>query len=74
MESAIVQNQNYFTYWMNFDNFADLIPLILWFMGILFVSASVVMMQSGSLVDDEIEVYGIEDEVNIGLLQRIEQR
>ena len=74
MESAIVQNQNYFTYWMNFDNFADLIPLILWFMGILFVSASVVMMQSGSLVDDEIEVYEIEDQVNIGLLQRIEQR
>lgn len=73
MESAIVQNQNYFTYWMNFDNFADLIPLILWFMGILFVSASVIMMQSSSLVDEEIEVYEIEDEVNIGLLQRIEQ-
>ena len=30
MESAIVQNQNYFTYWMNFDTGLDSIPLILW--------------------------------------------
>ena len=30
MESAIVQNQNYFTYWMNFDTGLDSIPLLLW--------------------------------------------
>ena len=28
--SAIVQNQNYFTYWMNFDTGLDSIPLLLW--------------------------------------------
>jgi hypothetical protein len=34
MESAIVQNQNYFTFWSNFDTGLDFIPLFLWIFGI----------------------------------------
>ena len=34
MESAIVQNQNYFTFWTNFDTGVDYIPLFLWIFGI----------------------------------------
>ena len=33
MESAIVQNQNYFTFWSNFDTGLDFIPLFLWIFG-----------------------------------------
>ena len=34
MESAIVQNQNYFTFWSNFDTGLDFIPLFFWIFGI----------------------------------------
>ena len=34
MESAIVQNQKHFTFWMNFDTGLDFIPLFLWIIGI----------------------------------------
>ena len=37
MESAIVQNQNYFTFWSNFDTGLDFIPLFLWIFGISLV-------------------------------------
>ncbi len=41
MESAIVQNQNYFTFWSNFDSGLDFIPFFLWIFGIslLFIPA-----------------------------------
>lgn len=43
MESAIVQNQNYFTYWMNFDTGLDSIPLILWiFSFVAFLAPAVI--------------------------------
>ncbi len=41
MESAIVQNQNYFTYWMNFDTGLDSIPLILWIFSFIALLAPV---------------------------------
>lgn len=44
MESAIVQNQNYFTYWMNFDNGLDFIPLIMWILGILLLISPAVLL------------------------------
>ena len=72
MESSIVQNQNYFSYWMNFDTPLDLIPFLMWATSILFVAASFVMM----LRDEdeyEFELEEIEEESNLGLLQRMEQ-
>jgi hypothetical protein len=44
MESAIVQNQNYFTYWMNFDNGLDSIPLIMWILGVILLISPAVLL------------------------------
>mgnify|MGYP006082897887 CR=1 FL=1 len=75
MESAIVQNQNYFTYWMNFDTFLDLIPLLLWAAGILFISAFFIMNLNEQIDSEEDdEDYEIEVQPTIGLLQRIKQQ
>ena len=70
MESSIVQNQNYFSYWMNFDTPLDLIPFLMWATSILFIAASFVMMLRD---EDEYELEEIEEESNLGLLQRMEQ-
>ena len=75
MESAIIQNQNYFTYWMNFDTFPDLIPLVMWLVGILFTTIPIVMMlKEPEELEEEVEVSEIEDKPTIGLLQRIAQQ
>ena len=72
MESAIIQNQNYFTFWMNFDTFLDVIPLVMWLVGILFISMPLVLMlKKETKSGKEFENYEIEDNPNIGLLQRM---
>ena len=57
---------------MNFDTPLDLIPFLMWATSILFISASFVMMLRD---EDEydFELEEIEEEENLGLLQRMEQ-
>ena len=73
MQSSIVQNQNYFTYWMNFDTSLDLIPFLMWSISLIFITASIVMMKNEQFEDDEYEIEEIEFEKDepIGLLQRL---
>jgi len=73
MKSAIVQNQNYITYWMNFDTFLDVIPLVMWLVGILFSTIPFVMNLKGMVVSED-EVYEIEEKPTIGLLERAQQK
>ena len=74
MESSIVQNQDYFTYWMNFDTYFDLIPFLMWAITILFITSSVIMMLREEHEDEEWEIEDIEfeNEKPVGLLQRLE--
>ena len=74
MHSSIVQNQNYFTYWMNFDTSLDLIPFLMWSVSLIFITASVIMMKGEQFDDDEYDIEEIEVEKDepIGLLQRLE--
>ena len=79
MRSSIVQNQDFFTYWSNFDTPLDFIPFLLWvtFFGSLF---TVLMKTYRELGEDDYEeddeeelvVHEIELEGNSGggLLQR----
>jgi hypothetical protein len=46
MESAIVQNQNHFTYWMNFDTGFDVIPLLLFITGLVLLISPFVLKRS----------------------------
>ena len=73
MESSIVQNQNYFTYWMNFDTPLDLIPFLVWSITFIFITASFVMMRNDQFEDDEYDIEEIEVEKDepMGLLQRL---
>ena len=73
MESSIVQNQNYFTYWMNFDTPLDLIPFLMWSITLIFITTSFVMMNSDQSEDDEseIEEVEVEKDESMGLLQRL---
>ena len=73
MHSSIVQNQNYFTYWMNFDTSLDLIPFLMWSVSLIFITASVIMMKGEQFEDDEYDIEEIEVEKDepIGLLQRL---
>ena len=73
MQSSIVQNQNYFTYWMNFDTSLDLIPFLMWSISLIFITASIVMLKNEQFEDDEYEIEEIEFEKDepIGLLQRL---
>jgi hypothetical protein len=73
MHSSIVQNQNYFTYWMNFDTSLDLIPFLMWSTSLIFITASIIMMKNEQFEDDEYEIEEIEFEKDepIGLLQRL---
>jgi hypothetical protein len=74
MESAIIQNQNHFTFWMNFDSIFDLIPLLFWLVVISCLTLSVVtMLNEKEDSDEEGKDYEIEESPNIGLLQRINQ-
>ena len=44
MESSIVQNQNYFSFWTNFDNGMDFIPLFLWIFGLVLLISPALMV------------------------------
>ena len=46
LESAIVQNQNHFTYWMNFDTGFDVIPLLLFMTSLSLLIAPFVLKRS----------------------------
>ncbi len=73
MESAIIQNQNYFTYWMNFDTSLDFIPFLTWLLAIGFISTSLVRTLKFQ-PEDEMIPDQLEKKPAIGLLQRINQK
>jgi hypothetical protein len=60
MESAIVQNQNYFTFWTNFDNGMDFIPLFLWISAILLLITPAVMWSLGGRSEYEVELVDLD--------------
>ncbi|HIK78178.1 MAG: hypothetical protein CXT69_02000 [Methanobacteriota archaeon] len=73
MESSIVQNQNHFTYWMNFDTPFDLLPFFIWLaiFGALFASLTLTYRSLGQEKEEEdIVLHEIEQEHAGGLLQR----
>lgn len=79
MRSSIVQNQDFFTYWSNFDTPLDFIPFILWltFFGSLFTVLMKTYRELGEEdyeegYEEELVVHEIELEGNSGggLLQR----
>lgn len=72
MESAIIQNQNFFSYWMNFDTSFDFIPFFMWVLTIGFISASIVRTLKVQ-PDDEINLTQGEEKPSMGLLQRVNQ-
>ena len=79
MRSSIVQNQDYFSYWSNFDTPLDIIPFLLWvaLLGSLFKVSMNIYRElgedkyeedyEGELVVHEIE---LEETLGGGLLQR----
>jgi hypothetical protein len=73
MESAIIQNQNYLTYWMNFDTFLDFIPLTMWLVAIGFISTSLARVLKGQ-PEEEIILHQREEKPTLGLLERINQQ
>ena len=73
MESAIIQNQNYLTYWMNFDTLLDFIPFMMWLLAIGFIYTSIVGIIKGQ-PEEEIIPTQLEKKPTIGLLQRINQQ
>lgn len=72
MESAIIQNQNFFSYWMNFDTSFDFIPFFMWVLTIGFISASIVRTLKVQ-PDDEINLTQGKEKPSMGLLQRVNQ-
>jgi hypothetical protein len=58
---------------MNFDTFLDVIPLVMWLVGILFSTIPFVMNLKGMVVSED-EVYEIEEKPTIGLLERAQQK
>ena len=74
MRSAIVQNQNFFTYWANFDTPLDFIPFILWVIvfAALFVVLATTYRELGLEEEELFVVHEVDHEpVNSGgLLQR----
>ena len=75
MRSAIVQNQNYFNYWANFDTPLDFIPFLLWvtLFGSLFTVLIKTYRELGEdNYEEDLVVHEIEQEQNYGggLLQR----
>ena len=73
MERAIIQNQNYLTYLMNFDTLLDLIPFTMWLLAIGFISTTIVRTLKGH-PEEEIIPTQFEKKPTIGLLQRINQQ
>ena len=74
MRSAIVQNQNFFTYWANFDTPLDFIPFMLWltFFTSLFTVLATTYRELGQEEEELLVVHEVDQEpVNSGgLLQR----
>lgn len=72
MESSIVQNQNHFTYWMNFDTPLDVLPFFLWLgvFGALFASLMMTFRSSEDEEEEVVVMHEIEPEQKGGLLQR----
>ena len=74
MRSAIVQNQNYFTYWANFDTPLDLIPFLLWVtvFGALFSVLFTTYRELGQEEEDLLVIHQVEQKPikTGGLLQR----
>ena len=73
MESSIVQNQNHFTYWMNFDTPLDVVPFFLWLgvFGALFASLTQTYRLFGQEEEEELVVVEEIEQVHAGgLLQR----
>ena len=73
MESSIVQNQNHFTYWMNFDTPLDVLPFFLWLgvFGALFASLTLTYRLFGQEEEEELVVVEEIEQVHAGgLLQR----
>ena len=75
MRSSIVQNQDYFSYWSNFDTPLDFIPFFLWvtLIGSLFkVTMNIYRELGEDNHDNELLVHKIELEETSGggLLQR----
>ena len=62
MRSAIVQNQNYFTYWANFDTPLDLIPFLLWVtvFGALFTVLVTIYRELGQEEEDLLVIHQVE--------------
>lgn len=73
MESAIIQNQNFLTYWMNFDTSLDFLPFLMWLLAFGFFSTSIVRTLKSQPEDEMISHQG-EEKTSIGLLQRINQK
>jgi hypothetical protein len=88
MESAIIQNQNFFTYWMNFDTLLDFIPFMLWLLAIGFIATAIVRTLKGKAPEQEkqnneknnekskqkTDLTQPEKKPTVGLLQRINQQ
>lgn len=74
MRSAIVQNQNFFTYWANFDTPLDFIPFLLWVtvFAALFVVLATTYRELGQEDEELLVAHEVDHEpVNSGgLLQR----
>jgi hypothetical protein len=74
MRSAIVQNQNFFTYWANFDTPLDFIPFMLWLtvFASLFTVLATTYRELGQEEEELLVVHEVDQEpVNSGgLLQR----
>jgi len=77
MESAIIQNQNFFTYWMNFDTLLDFIPFMMWLLAIGFIATAIVRTLKGKAPEQEEQKTDLtqpEKKPTVGLLERINQQ
>lgn len=69
MKSAIVQNQNHFTYWMNLDTKLDFIPMLLWVIAISCGIIPFILNVKGLNEFEELDAYSTDEKPNIGLLE-----
>jgi len=72
MKSAIVQNQNYFTYWMNVDTGLDLIPLALWIASLILLISPIIQFsrEDDSFDDSDVSTPIPSTKTATGLLAR----
>ena len=64
MESAIVQNQDKMTYWMNFDSWIDFVTLFFWVAGIAMVGIGMVGAANASSEDDSLATAAAAEEAS----------